>query len=551
MPKHPADYDAVVVGAGFSGIRSLWELRQRGLSFKCFEAGADVGGAWYWNCYPGARTDSEAWVYTLNFAPEIREEWNYTERYPSQREVQHFLGRIVDKFHLREYIEFNCRIKSAHYNKETKLWTITAGNGTAVTCQYFLPATGPLSIAKAPPFPGLKTYTGEWYQASNWPKSDVDLRGKRVAIIGTGATGVQIIPKIAPAVKQLTVFQRSPSYVLPGRNYIIDQNQTQEIKCNFDATLYAAKNHPNGLAMKPSGKTVQDARDADKVRQTLDAGWEEGGFHYQFETFDDIFTNAESNETASEYIRQKIRAIVHDPEVAETLCPKYPFLSKRPPCGHFYYEAYNRPNVKLVNISKQEIDLYEKGIRTTSGTEYEFDVIIFAIGYEAATGALSELDVRGLEGKSLGGNWSKRIDTFAGCLVPGFPNLFLICGPHVPFGNMPVVVDIQVNWIGQTIAYMEQKKLACIDVTENAVADWSAELDETFKVTVFAESAKASRSWFVGANIPGKVQTVLFYFGGVPAYTAKLEREISAGWPSMRFIPSTVTNGVGHDVNGI
>ncbi|KAH8703853.1 cyclohexanone monooxygenase [Talaromyces proteolyticus] len=535
MSNKIADYDAIVVGAGFGGIRSLWELGQLSLSVKCFEAGSDVGGAWYWNCYPGARTDSEAWVYALNFAPGVKEEWNYSERYPSQKEVQQYLGRIVDKFDLRKHIDFDTRIKSAHYDDERRIWTVTAANGTSVTSRYFLPATGPLSVAKAPPFPGLKKYTGKWYQASSWPQNDVDLRGKRIAVIGTGATGVQIIPKVASVAKQLTVFQRSPPYVLPGRNYIIDENQAEEIKRDFDSTLQAASDHKAGLAMKLPERTVKGVADAEKIRQIFDAGWECGGFHYQFETFDDLFTDAESNEVASEYIRQKIRSIVHDPGTAELLCPKYPFLSKRPPCGHFYYEAYNRSNVKLVDISKEEIDLYEKGIRTISGDEYEFDIIIFAIGYEAATGALTEIDVRGSQGRSLGENWAKRIDTFAGVLVPGFPNLFLICGPHIPFGNMPVVVEIQVNWIGKTINYMEKNKLTGIEVNTETVDEWSVQLEKTFNATVFAESSKASRSWFVGANIPGKPQNVLFYFGGVPAWASKLEEESTSEWASMRF----------------
>jgi cyclohexanone monooxygenase len=564
MSNKRTDYDAIVIGAGFSGIRALWELGQLGLSVKCFEDASDVGGAWYWNCYPGARTDSEAWVYTLNFAPGVKETWNYSERYPSQKEVQQFLGRLVgkfvlpltrpwfslcvclsllaklqrtDKFDLRRYIEFNKRIKSAYYDEEEKIWTLTAANGTSVTSRYFLPATGPLSVAKAPNFAGLEKYAGEWYQASNWPQNDVDLCGKRVAIIGTGATGVQIIPKVAFVADQVTVFQRSPPYVLPGRNYVIDEGQAAEIKRTFDDTLKVASAHKAGLAMKVSGRTVKGVADADKINQILDAGWECGGFHYQFETFDDLATDAEANEVASEYVRQRIRSIVQDPNTAELLCPKYPFMSKRPPCGHFYYETYNRPNVKLVDISREEISLYEKGIRTTSGGEYDFDVIIFAIGYEAATGALSEIDVRGSQGISLGERWTKRIDTFAGVLVPNFPNLFLICGPHIPFGNMPVVVEIQVRWIGKTIDYIEKNELAEIDVKTETVDAWSVQLEKAFNATVYAESAKVARSWFVGANIPGKPQNVLFYFGGVPAWADQLEKELKSKWASMKFSP--------------
>ncbi|PMD33038.1 cyclohexanone monooxygenase [Hyaloscypha variabilis F] len=540
-----ADYDAIVVGAGFSGIRSLWELGQLGLTAKCFEAGSDVGGAWYWNRYPGARTDSEAWVYAMNFIPELKDEWNYSERYPSQQEVQRYLSKVVDHFHLRENIEFDTRIRAAHYSDSENIWTITTAAGLSTTCRYFLAASGPLSVTKAPPFAGLESYTGEWYQTSIWPTRQVDFRGKRVAIVGTGATGVQIIPKLAHVAKELTVFQRTPNYVLPGRNYAIDEDHATEIKQNYDATWNRASTHPFGLAMTASGKTVENVTDARKIKQILDAGWESGGFHFQFETLDDLFTNQESNDIASEYLRQKIHAVVQDPNTAKILSPKYPFLSKRPPCGHFYYEAYNRPNVKLVDISRDDIALYEKGIRTSSGVEYEFDVIIFALGFDAGTGALSEMDVKGCQGNSLGDHWAKRLETFAGVLVPGFPNMFLVCGPHVPFGNMPVVLEIGVSWIGKTLRHMEKNKLTKIDVSQTAVDAWSSHLDEAFRATLFAESAKASGAWFVGANIPGKAANVLFYFGGVPTWNAWLENETRTAWANMIFSLPKGTEKVG------
>jgi cyclohexanone monooxygenase len=394
-----------------------------------------------------------------------------------------------------------------------------------------------LSIVKDPPFAGLKSYTGEWYQASRWPKKQVDFRGKRIAIVGTGATGVQIIPKIAHVAKQLTVFQRTANYVLPGRNYTFDEYQATAIKQCYDDTWNLASVHPFGVAMVGTGKTVKEVADADRIRQVLDSGWESGGFHFQFETFDDIITDPAANEVASEYLRNKVRAIVHDPETAELLCPKHPFLSKRPPCGHFYYETFNRPNVKLVDISRVDMDVYEKGIRLSSGAEHEFDMIIFALGFDAATGALSELEVRGSGGRVLKDRWAKRIETFAGALVPGFPNMFMICGPHVPFGNMPVVQEIEVSWIGKTIRHMEKNKITTIDVSEKAAGAWSSHLIEAFEATLFAESARTSKAWFVGANIPGKPIEPLFYFGGVPTWTAWLDKESKTGWPSMNFSP--------------
>jgi cation diffusion facilitator CzcD-associated flavoprotein CzcO len=405
-----------------------------------------------------------------------------------------------------------------------------------------------LSIAKKLPFSGLQSFKGEWYQSSLWPKDPIDFKGKRIAIVGTGATGVQIVPKLAPVAGELTVFQRTPNYVLPGRNYTIDDLQAAEIKQNYEDTWNRASQHPAGLPMTSRGMIAKDAPDENTSRQVLDAGWETGGFHFQYETFDDLFTNKGSNEIASEYIRHKIRTIVQDPETAELLCPKHPFLSKRPPCGHFYYEAFNRRNVKLVDISRDEMEVCENGIRTSSGGEYEFDMIIFALGFDAATGALSEMDVRGAKGESLKDRWSKRLESFAGVLVPEFPNMFMVCGPHIPFGNMPVVLDIQAKWIGDTIRHMEENRLTLINVSETAVYDWSIELNEKFKATtVIADASMAAGAWFVGANIPEKSSDVLFYFGGVPSWTDWLEKEVNSNWKSMIFTSTGITDSVVED----
>lgn len=339
----------------------------------------------------------------------------------------------------------------------------------------------------------------------------------------------------------MTVFQRTPNYVLPGRNYNIDEHQAHDIRYNYDRTWQRASQHGFGLDMEQTGRSFDNKPDAERIKQVLDSGWESGGFHFQFETFDDIFTNQESNDVVSEYVRNKIRAIVKDQETAEVLCPKYPILSKRPPCGHCYYEAYNRANVKLVDISNDSIDLNETGIRTESGTGYDFDMIIFAIGFDAATGALAEIDIRGCQGNSLKELWSMRLQTFAGILVPGFPNMFMVVGPHVPFGNMPMVIDRNVEWIGKALRHLEQNKLAHIDVSEAAVDAWSQHVNDAFAATILAESARAAHAWFVGANVPGKTNNILFYFGGIPNWYAWLEKESEGGWPSMKFAPLTST----------
>ncbi|KAK8912970.1 Phenylacetone monooxygenase [Metarhizium anisopliae BRIP 53293] len=551
MSKRVVDYDAVVIGAGFSGIRSLWELDQLGLTVKCFDAASDVGGTWYWNRYPGSRTDGEAWVYILNFAPELLEEWQYHERYPTQEEIQRYLSRIADRYNLRKYIEFGTRIAAASYSDAENIWTITTENGRSTTCRYFLPATGILSIPKKPPFPGLSSYTGEWYQASNWPAHEVDFYGKRIAIIGTGSTGIHLVPKLAPIAKDVTVFQRTPNYVLPGRNHSIDEYQVVDIKKNHEATWELAKMNIAGAACKASGRTVKSVGDADKVRQILDHGWERGCFNFQLETFDDAFMDPESNEQVSEFIRQKIRAIVQDPNKAELLCPKYPFGARRPPSGHFYYEAFNRPNVNLVDMSRDEIDLFEKGVRTNSGAEYEFDMIIFALGFDAGTGAMNQIDIKGSRGKVLKEYWNaERLGTFAGVLVSGFPNMFIVCGPHMPAGNLPVPLELSVNWIGKTIRHMEENNLAVINVTEDAMHAWSDHHDGLWNSVFISQPAKENRSWFVGTNIPGKPANIMFYFGGVQNWLSWLNKELDTNWGSMEFTPLSGTDKTDQDAPG-
>ncbi|KAI4230028.1 MAG: hypothetical protein L6R36_000407 [Xanthoria steineri] len=540
MSDGMADYDAIVLGAGFSGIRCLWELDQLGLTVRCYDAAPDIGGTWYWNRYPGSRTDGEAWVYLLNFAPELMEEWDFHERYPSRDEIQEYLGRIVDRYDLRKHIEFAARVVAAHYSDSEKVWTVTTADGVSTTCRYFLPATGILSIPKEPTFPGLKSYTGEWYQASKWPAYKVHFHGKRIAVVGTGSTGVHLIPKLAPVAKELTVFQRTPNYVLPGRNHTIDEYQAADIKKHHNTTWELATMNLAGHACKASGRTVKNVADAVKIRQIFDNGWERGCFNFQMETFDDVFMDPESNEEAAQFIRQKIRAIVQDPGKAELLCPKYPFGSKRPPSGHFYYETFNRSNVKLIDISGDEIDLYENGIRTSSGAEYEVDMIIFALGFSSGTGALNEIDVRGSQDKSLTECWTERLGTFAGILVSGFPNMFIVCGPHMPAGNQPTMLEVAVDWIGKTIRHMEKNKLTQVKVSEKAVDAWSSHVDDVWKSAFISKPAVENRSWFVDRTIPGKSPKIMFYFGGVQNWKSWLHNEINTSWASMEFTPLAV-----------
>jgi len=529
------DYDVIVIGAGFGGLRALHEFRKLGLSTKIIEAGTGVGGTWYWNRYPGARTDSESWVYIVNFSKELKAEWVWTERYPTQKEVLAYLDHVADRFDMRKDIQFSSRVKSAHYDEAKNIWTITTEKGDSYTSTFFIPASGVLSIGRKPPFPGVDSFKGEWYQTSSWPKERVDFVGKRVAVVGTGATGVQVVPIVAHHAKSVTVFQRTANYVIPGRNHALTEDQLQEIKRNYDEIWNKARGQVFGFPMETYGRTIDSVKDEAEHQRILEAGWESGGFRFVFETFDDLLTNDKSNEAAAAFVRNKIHTIVKDPKTADLLSPNYPLLAKRPPLGHFYYEAFNRPNVKLVDISNDPIqEITPQGIRTGTA-EYEFDTIIYAIGFDAGTGALIQMDVRGKNNRSLSEEWSKRLETYLGITVEGYPNMFMITGPQSPFANIPVVIDNTVDWIGKAISYMRDHGYKRAEPTQGASEKWGDHVKAVFDATAMARSSATVHSWFVGANVPGKPLAALFYFGGVAAYFEHCEKEAAAGFPDLKF----------------
>ena len=521
------DYDAIVIGAGFGGLRMLHELRELGLSVKVFEAASDVGGTWYWNRYPGARTDSESWVYAYSFSKELQDDWNWSERFPPQAEALAYLRHVADRFDMRKDIQFHTLVTSAVYDESANVWTVTTDPAQTLTCRYLITAVGVLSTPYTPPFPGIEKFKGESYVTGRWPKEKVDFTGKRVVVIGTGATAVQAIPIIAQTAAQLTVLQRTPNYVLPARNYTMTEDERQSIRASYDEIWRQAKTHFFGFAMSPAGRTVADVTPEEHQR-ILEGGWETGGFRFIFETFDDIFTDEKSNAVAAEFIRNKIRAIVKDPATAELLCPKdYPLAGKRPPLGHFYYETFNRPNVSLVDVSRNPItEITAKGVRTGSD-EHEADMIIFATGFDAVTGTMNAMDIRGKGGATIKEKWEAGPRTHLGIAVDGFPNLFMICGPQSPFANIPVVIDGIVDWIGQAIRHLRTKDLAAMEPTPDAVEQWRRRMDDLVNATVLP---KGKRSWFLGANIPGKPHVVLFYFGGAGTYRQECQAVADRGF---------------------
>jgi cyclohexanone monooxygenase len=509
-----ASFDAIVIGAGFAGLRMLHELRQLGLTVKVFEAASDVGGTWYWNRYPGARTDSESWVYAYSFSKELQDEWSWSERFPSQSEALAYLRYVANRFDMYRDIAFNTRIESAVWDERTSHWTVRDQRGRSHTCKVLIAAVGVLSTPYTPPFPGFESFKGESYVTGRWPKERVDFAGKRVAIIGTGATAVQAIPIIAQTASHLTVFQRTPNYVLPARNYTLTDDEREAIRRDYDRIWAQAREHFFGFAMPLAGRMAADVTPEERQR-ILERGWETGGFRFIFETFDDIFTDDKSNEAAAEFVRNKIRTIVTDPVTAELLCPKdYPLAAKRPPLGHFYYETFNRPNVSLIDISGDPIaEITTHGVRTAT-RDFEADVIVFATGFDAVTGTLAAMDLRGRSGVTIAEKWHDGPRTHLGIAVDGFPNLFMICGPQSPFANIPVVIDGIVDWIGKALSHMRARGADTMEATPEAVEQWRKHMDELINATVLSKG----RSWFLGDNIPGKPHVTLFHFGGAGVY---------------------------------
>lgn len=526
--------DTVVVGAGFGGLRALHEMRELGLSAIVLEAAGDVGGTWFWNRYPGARTDSESWVYAFPF-PEIQDEWDWTERFPTQSEALAYLNFVADRLEMRPDIRFNTRVTSAEYDEQDTVWTVRTESGDIIRCTYFVPAAGPLSVPYQPDFPGLDDFRGEWYLTGRWPHEGVDFAGKRVAVVGTGATAVQIIPIIAHTSAEVTVFQRTPNFVLPARNYTLTDEERRGIRANYDSIWKKSRQHFFGFPMDLAGRTIHDVT-PEEAQKILEWGWEIGGFHFIFETFDDILVDSKSNEVVANFVRDKIRSIVKDPETAELLCPKgYSIAGKRPPLGHFYYETFNRDNVHLVDVSDTPINtITEKGI-TVGDHEYEVDIIVFATGFDAVTGSYRGLDIRGRDGVRLADAWTHGPRTQLGIGVEGFPNMFMIGGPQTPFANIPVVIDGVAEWIGDAIRFMRDKGVATMEPTAESVEVWRQTVSAIVDATVLSEGP---HSWFLGDNIPGKPRAPLFYFGGVGAFREACQQVAIGGYDSFILNPA-------------
>ena len=523
----PATVDVVVVGAGFSGMYLLHKLRGLGMSAVVFEAGTDVGGTWYWNRYPGARVDVESLSYSYSFDPDLEQRFEWQERYPTQPEILRYARHVADRFDLRRDIVFRTRVTAAHYDEQGKAWTVRTEHEDAVTCRHFVMATGCLSASKLPEIPGIDTFKGASYHTAHWPHEGVDFTGLRVGLIGTGSSGVQSIPVIAEQAADLTVFQRTPAYSLPARNRKLTVDEIADMKAHYRDWRQGQKESgfgvPVPLPTKSALEVSRSERDA-----AFDVGWESGSLVNLLVSFTDIATDQEANDTAKDWIHRKIRSIVRDPQTARDLCPEYPVGTKRPCLDSGYYETFNREDVHLVNLRREPlVEVTERGIRTAQ-REYEVDAIVYATGFDAMTGALTNVDIRGRDGLSLKETWSAGPRTYLGLGSAGFPNLFMITGPGSPsvLSNMVVSIEQHVDWVCDAIEHLRDKGLTTIEATREAQDAWVDHVNEIASYTLYPKA----NSWYMGANVPGKPRVFMPYAGGVGEYRKRCDEVARKGY---------------------
>ena len=509
--------DAIIIGAGFAGMQLLHRLRGAGFRVRVLEAAADVGGTWYHNCYPGARCDVESLQYAYQFSEELQQEWEWTERFATQPEILNYANHVADRFDLRRDIDFKRRVSSAHYDEASCYWTVATEDGQVVQAHHCIMATGCLSSASTPDIPGLEDFRGELYHTGQWPKDNVDFAGRRVAVIGTGSSGIQVIPELAKQAQHLTVFQRTACYSVPARNAPLTAQAIGTVKAKYAAFREANKaewggvSYPRGISKVSALEVSNDQRE-----EEFNIRWEIGGVGF-LSAFSDLMFSPEANEYASEFVRNKIRSIVHDPETAATLCPDFPVGCKRICLDTDYYATFNRDNVSLVSLREQPIGRITRRGLVIGDRVFDFDDIVFATGFDAITGALLNMDIRGRGGLTLREKWASGPSNYLGLATSGFPNLFLVTGPGSPsvLTNMLVSIDQHVSWIGDCLEYIRAQQINSIEADAEAEIAWMEQVDAIVKYTLFS----GCNSWYTGANLDGKPKGFMPYAGGLPMYT--------------------------------
>jgi cyclohexanone monooxygenase len=512
---HPDEVDIVVVGAGFGGLYMVYRGRQMGLSVRAFEAAEDVGGTWYWNSYPGSRCDTESVDYSYSFDADLQQEWEWTERFASQPEILAYLKHVADRFDLRKDITFSTRVTSAVFDEAAGRWMIGTDRGDHISAQFCVMATGCLSTAQIPAIPGLDEFDGSIYHTGRWPKRDIDFRGQRVAVIGTGSSGIQCIPVIARQAERLHVLQRTANFSIPSRNAALDPEYVRQIKADYPGYRRKLMATPKGYLVNPNPQRALDAtpreRDAEFQRR-----WEIGGLGFTA-AFSDIMTDLDANALAAEFVRRKIRETVRDATTAASLLPRdHPIASKRLCVDTGYFETYNASHVSLVDLRDDPIQrLTSRGIQTQRQV-IEVDSIVFATGFDAMTGTLFAMDIRGREGHELKRKWSEGPRSYLGLVSSGFPNMFTITGPGSPsvLTNMVMSIEQHVDWIADCIAHMRTHGLDVIDATPDAEGEWVDHVEDIARRALYYHA----KSWWGGANIEGKPQVFMAYAGGLRPY---------------------------------
>ncbi len=528
------DYDAIVIGAGISGMYQLFRLRELGMRVRVLEAGSGVGGTWYWNRYPGARFDSESYSYQYSFSKELLQEWNWSEHFAPQPETLRYLNYVADKFDLRRDIQFSTRVTAAHYDDTTRDWTVTAADGRNYQARYLITAIGPLSAPTLPRIAGRDTFKGEAYHTAEWPHEPVSFAGKRVAVIGTGATGVQTIAEVAKTAGHLTVFQRRPNWCKPLHNGPIDAATQARIKAGYDEMFKRCQESAACFLHTTDPRGTFEVS-PDERQAFLEQQYATPGFGMWQGNFRDMLTDRDANKIISDFVADKIRQRVKDQRVAEMLIPKdHGFGTRRVPMETRYYEVFNQPNVELVSIVDTPIErITPTGIKTTA-REHEFDMIIYATGFDAITGAFDRIDIRGANGQRLRDKWKPAPQTFLGMQVEGFPNMMMLVGPHTALGNIPRSIEYAVDWVTRLIGHMRDHNLAHVDARPEAVAEWTEFVIEKGRGLLSNEVD----SWMTGINqnVEGKqVRIIARYSGTAPDFRRRAEEVAAKGYPELAF----------------
>jgi len=523
-----ADVDVVVVGAGFAGLYAVHLLRNRGFSVQGIEQADDVGGTWYWNRYPGARCDSESHVYCFSFSEDLRQEWTYSERYPEQSEILEYLRFVADRLDLRREFRFETAVEAATFDEDAGLWQVGTSEGPDVTARFVVLAVGPLHAPHVPDFEGLDEFGGEWYHTAKWPHEPVSFAGKDAAVVGTGSTGIQAIPRIAERAAHLTVYQRTPNYAVPAQNRPLDDEDWAEIREEYDEIWERARRTQTGHPFEPEYRSVEGLPD-EEVEAALESAWQDGGFRF-FLTFEDLLSNETTNERVAEFIRSKIRARLEDPDLAETLVPTdHPYGAKRPPLDYEdYYETFECHDVALVDAREEPIERFTVDGIETAATHRGHDVVVLATGFDAITGSFTRIDVQGRNGTVLAETWADRPRAYLGIGLDAFPNLFMISGPQNPsvITNQPVVIEQQVEWVTDFLEHLRENGLAYAEARKTAVREWVEHSNSVAEKTLYPEAA----SWYRGENVPGKPRVFLPYPGGYDNYRDRCDEVAANGY---------------------